>query len=70
MMSLVNDGGGSTLVREELCGQPAFLKNKKVVLWEFVERDIGIGLKGWQRTALPAAPSNPRVSVEEPRPRA
>jgi hypothetical protein len=60
MMSLVNDGGGSTLVREELCGRPVFLKNKKVVLWEFVERDIGIGLKGWQCTPLPAAwPTSP-----------
>jgi hypothetical protein len=52
MMSLVNDGGGSTLVREELCARPIFLKNKKVVVWEFVERDIGIGLKGWQKTRL------------------
>jgi hypothetical protein len=53
MLSLVNDGGGSTLVREELCGRIAFLRRKKVVLWEFVERDIGIGIKGWQRTTLP-----------------
>ncbi|HEV8541417.1 MAG TPA: hypothetical protein VGR78_03410 [Verrucomicrobiae bacterium] len=60
MMSLVNDGGGSTLVREELGSRPAFLKNKKVVLWEFVERDIGLGLKGWQQTRLPPAP--PRVA--------
>jgi hypothetical protein len=65
MMSLVNDGGGSTLVREELCARPVFLKNKKVVLWEFVERDIGIGLKDWQRTPLPAASPNPPGQVEE-----
>ena len=56
MMSLVNDGGGATLVREELAAQPIFLKNKKVVLWEFVERDLGLGIKGWQRTQLPPAP--------------
>jgi hypothetical protein len=54
MMSLVNDGGGATLVREELCARPLFLMNKKVVVWEFVERDIGLALKGWQRTSLPA----------------
>ena len=54
MLSLVNDGGGSTLVREELCARPVFLKNKKVVLWEFVERDLGLGIKGWRRTPLPA----------------
>ena len=53
MMSLVNDGGGSTLVREELSARPVFLKNKKVVIWEFVERDFGIGIKGWPRTTLP-----------------
>ncbi len=56
MMSLVNDGGGSTLVREELCARPVFLNKKKVVLWEFVERDIALGIKGWPRTALPPAP--------------
>ena len=56
MMSLVNDGGGSTLVREELAARPIFLQNKKVVVWEFVERDIGLGIKGWQRTRLPAPP--------------
>jgi hypothetical protein len=54
MMSIVNDGGGSTLVREELSSRPIFLKNKKVVVWEFVERDLGLGIKGWQRTSLPA----------------
>lgn len=53
MMSVVNDGGGSTLVREELCARPLFLKNKKVVVWEFVERDIGLGIKGWRSTPLP-----------------
>lgn len=53
MMSLVNDGGGATLAREELCARPVFLKNKKVVVWEFVERDIGLGIKGWRRTPLP-----------------
>ena len=55
LMSLVNDGGGSTLVREELAAQPVFLNNKKVVIWEFVERDFGIGIKGWQRTRLKAS---------------
>mgnify|MGYP003574986697 CR=1 FL=1 len=57
LMSLVNDGGGSTLVREELAARPVFLQNKKVLLWEFVERDIGLGLKGWQRTPLPPPPA-------------
>lgn len=53
LLSLVNDGGGSTLVRQELRGRPAFLKNRKLVLWEFVERDIGLGLEGWKLVPLP-----------------
>jgi hypothetical protein len=53
VMSLVCEGGGSTLARQELNGRPAFLKNKKVVLWEFVERDIGLGLEGWKVVPLP-----------------
>jgi hypothetical protein len=55
LKSLVNDGGGSTLVREELRGRPAFLKGTKVLLWEFVERDIGLGLEGWKLVHLPPA---------------
>jgi hypothetical protein len=67
LMSLVNDGGGSTLVRQELSARPAFLKHKRVVLWEFVERDIGLGLEGWQLVSLPAAvsASSPGVKVSE-----
>ncbi len=67
LMALINDGGGSTLVRQELLGNPAFLRNKKVVLWEFVERDIGLGLHGWKRVPLPpvvaGANEQPSVSV-------
>jgi hypothetical protein len=56
LMTLVNDGGGSTLVRRELRASPAFLKNKKVVIWEFVERDIGLGVEGWELVSIPPAP--------------
>jgi hypothetical protein len=58
LLGLVNDGGGSTLVRQELHGRPAFLKNKKVILWEFVERDIGLGIEGWKRVPLPSRSSS------------
>jgi len=51
--SLVNDGGASTLVRQELHRRPALLKNKAVVVWEFVERDIRLGTEGWQIVPLP-----------------
>ena len=51
--SLVNDGGASTLVRQSLATKPRLLEGKRVVVWEFVERDIRFGLEGWQRVALP-----------------
>jgi hypothetical protein len=53
LTSLVNDGGASTLVRQQLAGKPALLKGKKVVIWEFVERDIRFGTEGWQVIPLP-----------------
>ena len=55
LTSIVNDGGASTLVRQELSRRPAWLANKKVVIWEFVERDIRLGTEGWQRVPLPPA---------------
>jgi hypothetical protein len=55
LTSLVNDGGASTLVRQELSRKPALLRNKKLVVWEFVERDIRFGTEGWQQVQLPPA---------------
>ena len=52
--SIVNDGGASTLVRQELRRKPELLKNKKLVIWEFVERDLRFGTDGWQIVELPA----------------
>lgn len=51
--SLVYDGGASTLVRQRLYTKPVLLKNKKVLIWEFVERDIRFGTEGWQLVSLP-----------------
>ncbi|MBN2308432.1 MAG: hypothetical protein JXR94_05640 [Candidatus Hydrogenedentes bacterium] len=48
MASIVNDGGASTLVRQQLARKPELLAGKKVVVWEFVERDIRFGIEGWQ----------------------
>ena len=53
LASIVNDGGASTLVRQELSRKPALLENKRVVIWEFVERDIRFGTEGWQDVPLP-----------------
>ncbi|MCC7376060.1 MAG: hypothetical protein IT581_15485 [Verrucomicrobiales bacterium] len=60
---LVNDGGGSTLVRQELAARPAYLARKKVLLWEFVERDLGLGREGWKLVALPPLAEDQRVSA-------
>ena len=51
--SIVNDGGASTLVRQQLATRPSLLKGKKVVIWEFVERDIRFGTEGWQVIRVP-----------------
>jgi hypothetical protein len=50
--SIVNDGGASTLVRQELAKNPDLLQGKQLVIWAFVERDIRFGLKGWQPLTL------------------
>lgn len=54
LASIVNDGGASTLVRQELSRKPHLLRNKKIVIWEFVERDLRFGTEGWQIVPLPA----------------
>lgn len=54
--SIVNDGGASTLVRQALARRPGLLVGKKLVVWEFVERDIRFGIEGWQDVPLPAGP--------------
>jgi hypothetical protein len=51
--SIINDGGASTLVRQELARKPKSLRGKKIVIWEFAERDIRYGTEGWQRVDLP-----------------
>jgi hypothetical protein len=48
LSSIINDGGASTLVRQQLARKPARLEGKRVVVWEFVERDIRFGTEGWQ----------------------
>jgi hypothetical protein len=51
--AVISDGGASTLVREKLARRSGVLKNKKLLIWEFVERDIRYGEKGWQHITLP-----------------
>ena len=51
--SVVNDGGASTVVRRKLLQKPGLLRHAKVVVWEFVERDIRFGADGWALEAVP-----------------
>lgn len=53
LSSVVNDGGASTLVRQQLSRRPSLLRGKKLVIWEFVERDIRLGTDGWKYVSLP-----------------
>lgn len=52
LASIVNDGGASTLVRQQLSRSPQLLEGKRVVIWQFVERDIRFGVEGWQDVQL------------------
>jgi hypothetical protein len=52
LTSIVNDGGASTLVRQRLAHRPRLLLNKRLVIWEFAERDIRVGTEGWQIVPL------------------
>ncbi len=53
LSSVVNDGGASTVVRRKLHQKAKLLEHAKVVVWEFVERDIRFGDKGWALEEMP-----------------
>ena len=55
---IVSDGGASTDVRQKLSTNAQLLAGKKLVIWEFVERDIRLGKSGWQDIPLPAQLDN------------
>ena len=50
---IVSDGGAATDVRRRLSVDPEMLDNKKLVIWEFAERDIRLGAHGWLDVPLP-----------------
>lgn len=56
--AIVSDGGASTDVRHKLSTHPEILENKRVVVWEFAERDLALGRAGWEDVPLP--PELPR----------
>ena len=50
------DGGAATDVRRKLSVYGEILEGKKVVIWEFTERDVGLGRRGWEDVPLPPEP--------------
>ena len=52
LTTIVNDGGASTLVRQQLARKSTLLENKKLVIWEFVDRDLRFGIKGWKKIKI------------------
>jgi hypothetical protein len=67
LASIVNDGGASTVVRQQLARKGDLLQGKKLVVWTFVERDLRFGSKGWQLEELPEpVPSGTVTTLEAP----
>lgn len=52
LASIINDGGASTIVRQTLSNKASLLKGKKLVIWEFVERDLRFGEGGWKEVPI------------------
>lgn len=52
LRAVISDGGASTMVRDELAQKPELLQGTKLVIWEFVERDIRFGMDGWKKVPL------------------
>jgi hypothetical protein len=61
LASIISDGGASTLVRQMLARRVAeakrderktLLDGRKLIVWEFVERDFRYGAEGWKRVDL------------------
>ncbi|MCY2954306.1 MAG: hypothetical protein NTU53_20425 [Planctomycetota bacterium] len=55
---IISDGGASTDVRRKLSTNAQLLAGKKLVIWQFIERDIRLGKEGWQDIPLPTQLEN------------
>jgi hypothetical protein len=64
--SIIGDGGASTLVRQTLQRNPEKLNSKKLVIWEFVERDIRFGMTGWEIVRLPKPRGSATTTAQTP----
>jgi hypothetical protein len=50
---IISDGGAATDVRQALSTNAEILERKRVVVWQFAERDIALGADGWRDVPLP-----------------
>jgi len=50
---IISDGGAATDVRQRLSVDAEILDNKRLIVWEFTERDIRYGKAGWEDVPLP-----------------
>jgi hypothetical protein len=50
---VISDGGAATDVRQRLSVDSEILENKRVVIWEFAEREVRYGKAGWSDVPLP-----------------
>ena len=53
---VVSDGGAATEVRQRVSVDSEILENKRIVIWEFAERDVQLGKAGWNEVPLPPEP--------------
>ena len=49
---VINEGGEPTGVWKKLSNNAEIIEGKRLVIWEFSERDIRLGSKGWQYVPL------------------
>lgn len=57
-----NDAGAHTsrgMLAQALAQDPHFLEGKRVVVWQFAERELAVG--DWKRIELPAVPAQPGI---------
>lgn len=65
LATIINDGGAATMVREQLAARPEWLARKRVVVWEFVEREIRFGWEEWREVTLPPVTPSTTAADEQ-----
>jgi len=61
-------GGGALQPREALAQRPEGVRGKRVVVWEFTERELAAGPARWKPVELPPSPPAGAPEAPEPEP--